>query len=173
MGSKNKKRGFTLIELLIYIALISLFLTAATGTLLDIILGNTKSAVQQEVQENLRYASYRLLFEIRNADSINAGSSFSVNFADNPAEEFSLAVPSPNNPVEFRVASGVLQVKRGTGDWGNLTSSSVQITNLIFTNVSDSESESVGFVMTLRYLNPSGRSQWEKEATFRGAATLR
>ncbi|MDP2735705.1 MAG: prepilin-type N-terminal cleavage/methylation domain-containing protein, partial [bacterium] len=161
------KRGFTLIELLIYVALVSLFLTAATTALWDVILGNVKSSVQQEVQESLRYSSYRTQFELRNADSVNLGSSsFGVNLATNPSAKLSLSVPAPNNPVEFRVSGGFLQVNRGGAGWGNLTSNAVEVTNLTFTNLSDSESESVRFIITIRYLNPGNRSQWDKEATF-------
>ena len=166
-------KGFTLIELLIYMGLLSLFLTAATTSTWDIILGSVKSAVQQEVQENLRYAAHRLQFEIRNANSINASSDFDVNFASDPSAILSLSAPSPNNPTEFRVVDNVLQVKRGGGGWGALTSSAVEVTNLIFTDLSDSASENAKFIITIRYENPGGRSQWEKEETFEGAAQLR
>ena len=67
----------------------------------------------------------------------------------------------------------MLQVKRGGGGWGALTSSAVEVTNLIFTDLSDSASENAKFIITIRYENPGGRSQWEKEETFEGAAQLR
>jgi len=170
----NSGKGFTLIELLIYVALVSLFLTTATTALWDVILGNVKSSVQQEVQENLRYASHRVQFEIRNSNSVNTGSSsFGVNLASNPAAKLSLSAPAPDNPLEFRVSGGFLQVNRGGAGWGNLTSNAVEITNLTLTDLSDGESESVRFVLTLRYINPGNRSQWDKEATFEGSATLR
>lgn len=174
INSKLKvKNGFTLIELLVYIGLLALFLTAATTSVWDIILGSTKSAVQQEVQENLRYAVHRLQFEMRNSNSINASSDFGVNFASDPSAILSLAAPAPNNPTEFRVVDNELQVKRGISSWRGLTSSAVEVTNLIFTDLSDSTSENIKFVVTIRYENPSNRSQWEKEETFEGAATLR
>lgn len=169
----KKKKAFTLIEIIIYIALLGIFLSAATVSLWDIILGNVKSSVQQEVQENLRYSSYRILYEIRSALGVNASSDFEVNLADDPANLLSLAASAQDNPIQFRVQNGLLQVKRGAMDWGNLTGSAVEVTNLTFTEINDPAAYSVSFVLAIRYVNPSGRSQWEKEATFQGSATLR
>lgn len=126
--------------------LVALFLTAAVTSTLDLILGNVKSSVQQEVQENLRYATHRIQFEIRNADSINeALSSFGVNLATNPAAKVSFTAPAPYNPLEFQVAGGELQIKSAAGEveedeeleWRSLTGRTVEVTNLVFTNLSE------------------------------------
>ena len=122
----------------------------------------------------MRYAAHRIQFETRNADSVNPGSGFDINLATNPSEKVSLTVPAPNNPTEFRISGGVLQIKRGGGSWTALTSSALEVTDLTFTDLSDAGSyEFLEFTVTVKYRNPSGRSQWEKEATFRGAAQLR
>ncbi len=165
--------GFTLVELLLYISLVAIFVSAATVSLLDIILGSTKSSIQQEVQENLRYASQRIQFEIRNADTINPGSSFGTNLVLNPATVVSFVSSSPNNPTEIRVSEGILQIKQGSGDWTALTSSTLEVEELVFTDLSDTGSENVRFTVTVRYRNPDVRSEWEKEATFETAAQLR
>jgi hypothetical protein len=153
--------------------LVGVFLTAATTSIWDIILGNVKSSVEQEVQESLRYASSRLGFEIRNADSIGSSSDFGVNLSAISGTTLSLDSPSPNDPTEFRVNSGLLQIKQGVGDWTSITSPAVEVTNLVFTDLTDSSSENIKFTVTIEYLNSSGRSEWEKSATFEGAANLR
>lgn len=173
MNKKIHRKAFTLIEIIIYVALLGIFLSAATISLWDIILGNVKSSVQQEVQENLRYSSYRILYEIRSALGVNASSDFGVNLADDSASTLSLAASSPDNPVEIRVQNGLLQIKRGALGWGNVTGSAVEVTTLTFSEINDPAAHSVSFILTIRYINPSGRSQWEKEATFQGSATLR
>lgn len=172
---RAKRGGFTLIEILLYVGLVALFLTAATSAAFTFIFGNTKSDVEQEVQENLRYAVYRINFEIRNANSVNAGSAFGVNFATDPALILSLSTSDPSrNPTDFRVSGGALQLGKGSPEtWTSLTSSAVEVTNLIFTNLSDSASENVRFTVTVKYRNPSGRQEWEKSATFEGAAQIR
>ena len=165
--------GFTLIELLLYMGLVAMFVGAATISLLDIISGSTKSSVEQEVQENLRFAVYRIQFEGRNADSINPGSSFGTNLAADPARIVSFASPTPNDPTEFRVEGGILEIRQGGGNWTALTSTEVEVTNLVFTNLSDSSSENVRFTITVRYRNPSGRSEWEKSVAFETSMQLR
>src|SRR3989304_4195644 len=150
--SLNAVKGFTLIELLIYLALVSIFLTAATTSMWDIILGNTKSSVEQEVQESLRYASHRLSFEIRNANSIGASSDFGVNLAATPGAALSLNSPSPDNPTEFRVNNGLLQIKQGSGDWTTITSSALEVTNLVFTNLTVDSSENIKFTVPVNYM---------------------
>jgi prepilin-type N-terminal cleavage/methylation domain-containing protein len=172
-GITSNKLGFTLIELLIYMGLVGIFLTAATTSMWDIILGNVKSSVEQEVQESLRYASHRLSFEIRNANSIGSSSDFDANLAATPGAVLSLNSPSPNDPTEFRVNNGLLQIKQGSGDWTSITSSAVEVTNLVFTDLTDVSSENIKFTVTINYLNPSGRSEWEKEATFESGGQLR
>lgn len=167
------KKAFTLIELLIYLALVALFLTAATTSMWDIILGHTKSSVEQEVQENLRFASYRLGFEIRNADSIGAASDFGTNLAADSGLTLSLNSPAPNNPTEFRVSGGILQIRQGAGDWTALTGSAVEVANLVFTDLTDSDSENIKFTVTVKYRNPGGRSELEKEAIFDSDYQLR
>lgn len=167
------KSGFTLIELLLYTGLVAIFVMAATTSLLDIIMGSTKSSVQQEVQENLRYVGQRIQFEIRNADTVNPGSTFDTNLALNPDTIVSFSSPSPNNPTEFRVNEGILQIRQGSGDWIALTSASLEVEELFFTDLSDLGSENVRFTVTLKYRNPSGRTEWEKEATAETAAQLR
>ena len=179
------KKGFTLIELLIYFGLVAAILTAMVLITLDIILGNVKSSVEQEVLENIRYASYRIQFEIRNADSIDgSSSSFGINLATDSNKKVSFSAPAPYDPLEFRVKEGgklqirsLGEIEEGEEDddleWKSLTSSSVEVTNLTFTNLSDGSSESIRFVLIIKYKNPTGVSQWEKEITFEGGAQLR
>ncbi len=169
----QRRKGFTLIELLLYVGLVGVFLTAAMASLGDIILGNVKSSVEQEVQESLRYASNRLIFEIRNADSIGVSSDFGVNLAANPDATLSLNSPAPNNPTEFRVNDGLLQIRQGSADWTSITSPAVAVTNLVFTDLTDASSENIKFTVSVEYRNPSGRSEWEKELTVEAAANLR
>ena len=65
-------RGFTLIELLIYTALAGMFLTGVTYFAIGLLNGQAKTLVEQEVNDNLRNATRRIVFEIRNAQGINS-----------------------------------------------------------------------------------------------------
>ena len=218
--SVRARSAFTLIEVLLYMGLVALFMTAMVCFAWDVVLGNVKAGVHQEVQENLRFASHKIQVEIRNADNITSiGES-----------ELSLSGTAPDYPVEFRVDQGTLQIKRGAGSWISLTSSLVEVTELVFTNLSGFEVlgcgsfegtdmaccfyqdewvcervehhglnletdclgelgggsvehkqpckgavtyENVHFTLTVQHRNPSGKSEWEKEATFETSVQLR
>ena len=69
------KRGFTLIEMILYIAIVSIFLTGLVYFTWDLIYGRLKSYIQQEVNQNIRFASARIIYEIRNAKSVNSPTS--------------------------------------------------------------------------------------------------
>lgn len=165
------RRGFTLIELIIYLTLVSIFLSGAIFFAWDIIYGRVKSQIQQEVSQNLRLASQRISFEIRNAAGINtlSGSSLSLEMS-NPSRD----------PTVFDVSAGRLRI--GYGSTGpcpvtapcNLTSNQVRVTGLSFTDLSsDSESININFTITLESNNPSGRQEWNRSQTYSSSVELR
>lgn len=167
----SSSSGFTLIEVIIYVALVSVFISGAIFFAWDIIYGRVKSQVQIEVNQNLRLASDRISFEIRNADSINSvsGSSLSLSVSD-----------SVRDPTVFDVSGGRLRI--GYGGAGpcpitspcNLTSDLVTVANLTFTDLSVGiESANVRFTITVASNNPSGRQEWERSQTYSTAVELR
>jgi len=145
---KNKK-AFTIIELIIYIALLSIFISAAILFSWDIIYGKVKSNTQQEVTQNLRFTSRRILSEIRNAYFINSVS----------ASEICLVSLDPSrNPTRIYLNSGQINIAWGGGttDCTNmlndapLTSNDLTASNLTFTNLSSSpETLNIKFIITL------------------------
>lgn len=172
--STISRGAFTLIELLLYMGLVAIFLVGLTYFAWDVILGNVKAGAHQEVQESLRFAAHRIQVETRSAESINTSESdFGVNLAANPGTMLSLSGSAPYHPAQLRVEQGVLQIKRGAGSWIPLTSSLVEVTNLTFTNLTDESTENIRFVLSIRHKNPSGRSEWEKEASFETSVQVR
>jgi type II secretory pathway pseudopilin PulG len=174
LRKEKKKKGFTLVEVLLYVSLVAIFLTGMVYFAWDSILGNIKAGVHQEVQENIRFATSRLQTEIRNAPNINlAISGFGINLANNPGSVLALAGSGPYYPLTLRVEGGVLEIKRGAGAWTPLTGSSVEVTSLTFTDLTDSNSENVRFTITIEHRNPSGKEEWSKSTTFETSVNLR
>src|SRR3989344_7372816 len=66
------EKGFTLIELILYMALVSIVLTAIVPFAWNIIGGGVKSSAQQEVFSQARFVSERIKYEIRNASGITS-----------------------------------------------------------------------------------------------------
>lgn len=163
--NQNKKRelGFTFIELILYTALVSIFLTSAVYFAWNIIYGQVRSDVQQEVSGNLRVISERIQFEIRNAKGIN---SLGDNFIELDSGSLGITV--------IALADKAVQITQG-GETNNLTSNEVEVKNLSFTNLTteDQKSKNIKFSITIRHKNPAGKREWEREGTIETTAELR
>ena len=164
--------GFTFIELILYIALVSIFIGGAVLFAWDIIYGRVKSGVQQEVSQNLRLASKRIVYEIRNASGINSVTPSSISL---------IMDDSSRNPTVFDLSNGRLRIGYGSGGGCSttnpcpLTSNEVSVANLVFVDLSTSGGESVNiqFTITIESNNPSGRQEWEKSQTYSTSVELR
>lgn len=166
---QQRSQGFTLIELIIYLSLVSVFISGAVLFAWDIIYGRVKSQTQQEVNQNLRLASKRITYQIRNASEINflGGSILSL-----------AAIDSFRDPTIFDLSAGRLRI--GFGSSGpcpvaspcNLTSNEVTVSNLVFTDLSSgSNSKNIQFTITIA--STADRSEWQKSQTYTTSVELR
>ena len=106
---------------------------------------------------------------IRNASGITSPA------AGSSASSLTVTVPTPSfSPTVFSLASGVLQIKEGTGATVSLTNSKVQVTGLTFTNLSASGTNGIVRVsFTLSRVNPNNRNEYDYQKTFITSASLR
>lgn len=164
------EKGFTLIEMILYVAIIAIFVTSLTSFAWDAIYARVKSYTHQEVNQNLRLASKRILLEIRNASGINEPVGPS---------SLSLAMNDINrNPTVIDVSGGRLRV--GWGSSGpcpvsspcNLTSNLVNITNLTFTDLSVLP-DSINIKFSLTVQSTGDRQEYQKTETYESSAELR
>jgi len=167
----NHQSGFTLFELLVYVAIVSVVIVSAVYFTIDIINASQKSRAFQEVQQNARLAMSRMLQAVQEADDVNTGQS---NFDSNPGL-LSLAMDdSARNPTIFRVASNALQISQGTGDFIDLTSDKVIVTNLVFTNLSVIDrTKNIKITITVEHINPDNTKAFEASVTLQSAAVIR
>jgi prepilin-type N-terminal cleavage/methylation domain-containing protein len=167
--NRTQSNGFTLIELLLYIGIVSILLTGAIMFAWDVIYGRVKSSIQREVGSNIRLASERIGYEIRNAYSINLASGSTL----------SLAVSDTNrNPTVFSLSNGRLMIGYGasgpcpTSNPCALTSNLVNVSELIFTDQS-SGSDSYNIKYNISIESTTARSQWQHNQSYRGSVELR
>lgn len=114
----HRERGLTILELIVYIGIITVVLTVAVATSLDLLRGRSKAGAIETVSQNARLALERITTVVRNADAINDGTSI---FGTSPGK-LSLQLPDPAvNPTVFDVAGGVLRIQEGTGPLGQKT----------------------------------------------------
>jgi hypothetical protein len=166
----NSKHGFTFIEIILYLALTSIILVAAIRFSWDVIYGQVKSRVQREVNQNMRFVSERIVYEIRNSSSINSLTSSSISLAMSD---------SSRNPTNIDINNGKIRI--GYGSSGscpvsspcNITSDQINVTQLNFTDLSTANSGHINLAITMEYLNSSDRSEWEKIQTYQTSVELR
>jgi Tfp pilus assembly protein PilW len=128
-----------------------------------------KNQTISEVNDQGTYAMGYITQTIRNATDATAptiGAS---------GTSLTLSVPTGSlSPTIFSLASGVLQVKEGTGAPIDLTSNDVQVTVLTVKNLSRSGTNGVIQIsMTIARVNNSGRNEYDYQKTFTTSVALR
>jgi len=159
-------KGFTLLEFLLYIGLVGIILTVSGAIALNVLFGKAKLMSIEEVSQNARFAMERMALDIRNADAIDT--------PPQGAASSSLSLEKSSGNLEFELVSGVLERKVGGGSFVALTSSSVNITDLEFTNISYSNTPgTIRIQMTIKQVNPENRQEYNFEKTFYTTANIR
>jgi type II secretory pathway pseudopilin PulG len=155
--TKKKQEGFTLVELVLYIGIISIIFSAIVPLVINIIYNSSKSAVQQEVSENARFISERILYEIRRAKGISSVSANSI----------SLTNFSPDSTTVIDLSGGNVRINdNGTGVT-NLNSTNTTVSDLTFTQAGTN----ISFTMTV--LMNGARQEYQSSISLRSSATER
>lgn len=132
--------GFTFIELILYVLLVSIFVTGAIFFAWDIVYGREKAYQQQIVEQNAKRAIARIGYEISRAKNIQ---SVSVN---------QLILDNGGSTTTIGLSSGVIQLTTGVTGPFNLTSDEVQVTDLVFSNLTsaDNNAKNIKVSITVR-----------------------
>ncbi len=147
--------GFSLVELLIVIAVFTVIIGSMAKFFMSTITGRAKVETHIEAQEQARLAEDHIIYEIRRAKGIVAGSNFGVNLSQNTSFSLGLIMPdSSKSPTTFSVASGIIYIQQGTNAKVALTGNDVAVTNLTFTNLSPATGRSKDILMNMTVNKP-------------------
>lgn len=162
------RKGFTFIELIIYVAIVSIVMTALIPFAWNVIEGGTKSATQQEVFANARFISEKIRYEIRNSIGINSVSASSISLVTSIAG---------TNPTIIDLSGGNVRIKQGAGSTISLNSTDTRISSLIFTNYTsgDNKTKHIGFTLTVNanYTGAGARQEYNESTTIESSAEVR
>jgi type II secretory pathway pseudopilin PulG len=158
------KKTFTLIELLIYISIFSLILVFLLGFFWDTIFSKIRGDVFQEIQEQGYFAIFKIQREIKRAKSVN------FPFQGNSGNYLSLDMPDPDtNRTVFDLQDGKLRITQGTNLSYFLTSDSVKVDDLSFSNLSFSNTPGIIKIeIRISSLNPF----YQNSITFKSSCAL-
>lgn len=168
LHTRHSQTGYTLIELLLYVVIVGSLLTSVTYFFGTITSARVKNQSIAEVNDQGVAAMDYITRTIRNASSVSAPA------AGAGGNSLTLVVPtSVLSPTIFSLNGTVLQVKEGVAAAIPLTSGSVQITDLSFTNLTRPGTPGIVQVsLTISRNNPSNRNEYDYQKTFEGSAEV-
>jgi len=156
-------KGFTIIEFLIYIAILAIAIAGMGLILSNIFRVGVRTDVIQEVSHNGRFAMQRIGQAVRESSDIvepaTEGNVLELSFED-----------EDKDPTVFDVSEGKLRIKEGSGNYIELTTSSVIVDRLVFKKVSD---DSVKVEMNISFDNSQGLPEHEFKSFFTSSFALR
>ncbi|MDP3962889.1 MAG: prepilin-type N-terminal cleavage/methylation domain-containing protein [bacterium] len=162
--------GFTLIELLLYVSLSSIILLLVSVFIAALLGARVKNQVIAEVEQEGIQVMQVLTQTIRNATAINSpgtGMSAALLSVD--------TVVSGNNPTVFDSSSGAIQITEGVASSVMLTNATlVTVSALNFQNLTKPSTHgAIRVSFNLKYVNQSGRNEYDYSKTFYASASLR
>jgi len=136
------KKGFTLLETLIYITIFSAIIFVIFKSVTTTLTIHKSIKLSQILESSGTISLERILREIRNASAIDMiGSSFGstpgvlkLSGVDNNGVSYTTV---------FDLSGGILRITKDSGTPNPLTAQNIQITSLIFRNVSNTNSSAV------------------------------
>lgn len=146
--TRTKKSGFTLVEMIIYIAFFAVLSVLATEALMVVMKSFYTLRLTQNINQSATTALERMSREVRNAYDIDTvGSTFNTNpgYLTLRTKDASGA----NTTVEFYVNENQIKMKEGGVDKGSLVSKSTTVTNLVFRQITTTNSKAIKIEMSL------------------------
>lgn len=154
------KKGFTLIELILYVAVVTIMLTALIPLSGNILSLGTKSTTEQELSSNARYVSERIKYEIRRAGGITP-----------PVTATSITLTNlPSGTTTIDLSAGKIRINNIA-----LNSDDTTVSSLTFTDYSstDNKTKHIQFTFTMTDNLSSARQEYLNSVNIEGSAELR
>lgn len=144
----QKSRGFTLVEMVIYAGFVAVLGVVAIQAILTMMNSFYMARLSRNINESAVTSLERMSREVRNAFNVNTTLS---TFGAHPGVLYlnTKDVSGNTTTVEFYVSSGVLRVREGGVDKGPLFAKGVTVTNLIFRNITTTNSKAIKIEMSL------------------------
>ena len=160
MRSARNQQGFTLVEMLVYIAIISIIVTVVVSALLWVVRSDTNAKAQRATADSTRNAMRIMTREIREAKDLYAPTMITP--AQLSLETTANLPPGETSTyIDFFLCGTRLCFKRESQNPVALTSEDVEVTNIVFTEVTTNSTPSVQITLQVEYQNPGNKPELE------------
>lgn len=168
--SKDKKKGFILAELLVYISVLAVMSILVINFIVTVTKAFGRIKISQAIDDSARNALERMSNEIRFSSSLDVANSTLGSSPGRIILNTNNRSSGATTTLEFSIDNAMLRVREGASAYENLTSSSTEVTNLVFKRiVSTSTQEAVKIEMTIKAKN----GIFEKATNFYDTVILR
>lgn len=170
MQHANQK-GFSLLEVVVSIAIFSFILLATISFIFWMQASSAKTKAQGQTQENAKRALDVIAYELRGAQSIYTPTT--------TQSQLSLETPryaqggQPSAFIDFFLCGQSLCLKKESQEPVAITSESVAVTALAFTNIANGTSSSVQISITVSNKNPANQPADASTVTLTSTVALR
>lgn len=137
---KIKNKGFTLIEILVYVIIFSLVFVFMLNTILTVVKIYNRFRITKDLKINAEFSLEKMTREIKLANDIDSSKSV---FNSNPGKLYLNSVnqlSGVSEIVEIEVLGNALALKKNNFLIDFFTSSSTEVTNLVFRKIESSTS---------------------------------
>jgi Tfp pilus assembly protein PilW len=165
-------QGLTLIETIIYISIIGIVVTSFVGFSISVSDSRNKTYSTQEVQSNMRVAVDLISQKVRSASGVDITNS---NFDTHPGYLILTVASTTLNPtiIGLDTTNNTLGIKEGILATTSITSDEVNVSNLVFTNLTSSSTrENIRTQITIDFAN-SSTPQFTYSQSVQSATSLR
>ena len=164
--NRGRVGGFSLIELIIYVAIFSVISAVFIAALIQLSIGESRSKVTTEVQQNLRSAMESIAKSARDGSKVTAPAAGS-------SGNILAIIAKDGSTVQYATTSaGVLQKQVGSSPPENITTDKVRVTALNFTTLQNTAlsnsavtATSTRFTITVEYDSTQAQFLYSQSAT--------
>ncbi len=177
---KHKKKyelsykAFTLVEALVYIAILIVVILSISMFFAWAIRSNTKAKVMRETLYNAERAMAVMIYEIKEARGIYSPTGIFNSHPGQLSLETIKYLPQGEETsyLDFYLCDKQLCIKKESRESSFITSSNVEITNLVFSEIISEQALSVEIDLTIRYKNPQNRPEYSASVSLKSTASL-
>lgn len=152
----RRRAGFTLVEMLVYVVILVIAVTVFVTSFVSILRAQASIQMHRETLRTFTIVTDRIVRDIRNADSIDVGSSV---LGSSPGT-LQLILDEANNTVTYSLSDGRVYVAENGGSADVLTPEAVTVTSLSFDAVS--LGVSTGVRLEMDFIVDTGRASTTK-----------
>jgi Tfp pilus assembly protein PilE len=165
---KKGIKGFSLVEMIVYIAILTLLVGVMLASLRSVVVTYRHIKISRAIETSALTALERITREIKNGQSITLAQSV-FGTASSSITIVGKDTLETAKTSYIYLQNGVLKIREGGVEKGQLTSSTTQVTNFTLRLVDQTASDAIKIEMSLQ----AGAGDFIKNETFYSTAILR